>query len=141
MMTVWIAILLIAIIAEISTTALVSIWFIFGAIAALIAYFLGFGIPVQIGVCAVFSLLSVVFLRPITKKYLSDNKTRTNADELIGASVVISERVDAIAGTGLVKVRDVEWRVRTEDGSTMEVGEQGVVKEIKGVTLVVEKKQ
>ena len=83
-MTIWLVILILSVIIEIVTIDLVSIWISLGSLGALIAYFLGFDLIVQIIVCLVITVLSFIITRPIAKKYLTGNIVHTNTDRLIG---------------------------------------------------------
>ena len=75
---------------EIATTALVSIWFAVGALAAFITAIATDAVWVQLVVFAVVSTLMLVLTRPFVKRFLKERKTATNADSLIGQVAEVS---------------------------------------------------
>ena len=65
---------------------------------------------------------------------------KTNIDELVGKKVKVVEKVDNIENTGKVVLNGVEWTTRSEaDDIAFEAGTLVVVKEVKGVKLIVAK--
>ena len=63
----------------------------------------------------------------------------TNADRFVGETAVVTQAIDNIAETGLVKLQGTVWTARTADGSVIAEGEKVTVKAIEGVKLIVEK--
>lgn len=121
------------------TAQLVSIWFVIGSIAALIATICHASLPVQIVVFIAVTILALVITRPLVKKYIHPKKERTNADRVIGQVGVVTEEIDNIKATGQVKVDGKVWSARSLDGSIIPENEQITVKEISGVKLIVSK--
>jgi Membrane protein implicated in regulation of membrane protease activity len=117
--TIWIAVFAAALIWEIVSLGLTSIWFCGGAIAAAIAGYLGANWYVQIVIFIVVSAVLLLACRPIAKKKLITTAAPTNIDRNIGKKVKVLETVDSSAGTGLIKIGDVEWRAVSEDGRTI----------------------
>ena len=78
---IWLGIMLAAIVLELATpSALITIWFAFGALcAALFAYF-GISQIIQILVFAIVSVLSLLIIRPMAAKYLKTNIVPTNVN-------------------------------------------------------------
>jgi len=136
---VWLIIAVIFAVLEGATVGLVCIWFSGGALAAWICAALGLGIWWQIGVFIAITSLLLIFTRPVVKKLLSKNGSKTNLDRIIGKSVVISEKVDNLKQTGRCVINGVSWSVRSDDGGVLEAGETVTVKDIEGVHLVVKK--
>lgn len=137
---VWLGVIVVALILEATTAALVSVWFIPSALVSLILALCGVSIPIQIGVFVVMSLLLIIFLRPITSKLLKIKKTPTNADSLIGKKVIITELVDNIHATGSGKIDGKEWTVRSSDDNIIFTpGDAVTVIEIDGVKLICSK--
>lgn len=136
----WLAILIICIIVEIATMGLTCIWFGFGSIVAFIAALLRAPVPVQIVLFFVVSIVSLIFTRPVAKKWLNKGTVKTNYQSVIGKKVRITERVDNLSGTGAGIVDGLEWTVRSaDDGIILEVGEIVGVAEIKGVKIIAER--
>ncbi|MBR7083489.1 MAG: NfeD family protein, partial [Clostridia bacterium] len=80
----WLAFIVIAVIAEAASAALISIWFIPGAIVSLILSLFDVPLWVQFVVFAVISVLLLVFTRKFVKRFLKGKGERTNADAVIG---------------------------------------------------------
>lgn len=135
----WLAFIVIAVIAEAASAALISVWFIPGAIVALILSLFGVPLWVQFVIFAVISVLLLVFTRKFVKRFLKGKGERTNADAVIGQKAVVTERVCNIEETGAVKVMGKEWSARSVGGETYEVGDVVTVKEISGVKLICNK--
>ena len=138
---VWIAILIVMVVIEIITLGLTTIWFAGGALVAFIASLLGAGIPVQIVLFVVVSLLLLAGTRPYAVKYFNKDRTRTNADSLIGAVGVVLEDIDNLKAAGMVQVNGQEWTARTEDGGRIAKGKEVLVEKISGVKLIVKEKE
>jgi membrane protein implicated in regulation of membrane protease activity len=115
--TIWIIVFAAALIWEILSLGLTSIWFCGGAVVAAIAAYMGFNPYVQIILFIVISTILLLLCRPIAKKKLIAQGAPTNLDRNIGKKVKILETVDASEGTGLVKIGDVEWKAVSERNS------------------------
>lgn len=110
---IWLGLLVLFGILEAATVALVSLWFMAGSLAALIAALCGAGLPVQVGVFLAVSALLLACLRPLVRRYVTPRITATNADSVIGKVAVVTEAVDNIAAQGAVKVGGVVWTARS----------------------------
>ena len=80
----WLIIFIVLIVIELLTMGLTTIWFAGGALAALLMSVLGFGMPVQVVVFIIVSVLLLVLTRPIAVKYFNQNRQKTNVESLIG---------------------------------------------------------
>ena len=98
---IWLGLLVLFGILEAATVALVSLWFMAGSLAALIAALCGAGLPVQVGVFLAVSALLLACLRPLVRRYVTPRITATNADSVIGKVAVVTEAVDNIAPQAL----------------------------------------
>ena len=132
----WLAVIIIATIAEAQTMVLVSIWFIPSAGVALILSFCHVHIGIQIAVLAVLSFLLLIFSRKIFKKALRIKPVATNADSLIGERAIVTEDICNVESKGAAKVRGLEWSARSADGSDIEAGTVVLVTGIEGVKLI-----
>ena len=139
MVFVWIAATIAFIIVEAATTQLVTIWFAAGSAAATIAALLKADTLVQLIVFVAFSLIALIVTRPLVKKLTKQKFSPTNAARFIGETAVVTQAIDNIAETGLVKLQGTVWTARTADGSAIAEGEKVTVKAIEGVKLIVEK--
>lgn len=140
MYIIWAAAILILGVLEGITVQLVSIWFVLGAVAALIASICGANLTVQIIVFIAVSVISLLVTRPLVKKKLTSNKQPTNADRCLGQDGVVCEQIDNLKPSGLVKVDGKIWTARTADGSIIEPESIVRVEKIEGVKLIVSKK-
>ncbi len=136
---IWIAAVIMFIILEAATYQFVSIWFVFGSIAGLIACLCGAGFAVQMLVFIIVSAIMFIIFRPISMKLIKPKDFKTNADSLIGKNVLITQEVSNIKGTGQGKINGMVWTVRGGTDELIHVGETAKIKEIEGVKLIVEK--
>ncbi len=141
MLFVWVAAMIAFGILEVATVNMVSVWFIGGAAAALGALLLGGGIWVQVIVFFAVSILLLACLRPFTRKYVTPNKTATNADKALGQQAYLTETVDNLRGTGALKLDGKEWSVRSVSGEVLPEGTLVTVVKLEGVKLCVEPAQ
>lgn len=138
MVYVWLGVLAAAVILELATTQMVSIWFAIGALAAFIAALAGVEqLWIQIIIFVVVSAIAVAITRPLVKKMINKKAEPTNADMVIGKTGIVTEKIDNLAPSGLVKVNGTVWTARTLDDSVIEENEKVIIKEIRGVKLLV----
>ncbi len=115
----WLGMLVVFAILEASTAALVSLWFIGGALLSLIAALLGAPIWLQAVVFVISSGVLLLCLRPLAKKRFNTRTLATNTDSYIGKVVLVTEDIDNLRGKGSVKLSGVEWRAVSKNGSTI----------------------
>lgn len=136
----WVVALVVFLIVEAVTAGLVSIWFVFGSLVALICAALGAAVWLQIFWFVIVSVATLVLTRPLVKRYADSRSVATNADRSIGRAAVVTERIDNLAATGAVKLDGVVWTARsTDDAVAIETGERVTVRAIEGVKLIVER--
>lgn len=137
---VWLAILVVLAVIEIITLGLTTIWFAGGALVAFIASLLGAGVPVQIVLFVVVSLLLLGGTRPYAMKHFNKERIKTNAESLIGTYGIVQEDVDNLKAAGAVLVNGLEWSARSADDSLITKGKEVRIEEIRGVKLIVREK-
>ena len=136
----WLAIMIVLIGIEIVTVGLTTIWFAGGATAAFLSTFFGAGPVIQWMLFLVLSLAFLLLTRPMAVRYMKNNQVSTNADSLVGKTVVVSEKIDNLAQSGKVNIADIEWMARsTDDLKIIPAGSLAKVVSISGVKLIVEK--
>ena len=123
-------------IVEAVTAGLVSIWFVCGAVAALLAAFLGAALWLQIALFLVVSAVTLAATRPLVKK-MKTEAVPTNLDRAIGSTARVTEDIDNDAGTGAVYVDGKTWTARSSDGSVIPIGTRVTVERMEGVKLFV----
>lgn len=129
MIPIWLGIIIVAIIVEIITIDLVSIWFAAGGVVALIADLLGASQAIQIALFVIVTTIAIFVTRPIAKKYL-----RTN----IGKHGLVTKTITADT-KGEVKVMSTSWLAASVDNNTINEGEYCEIMAIEGAHLVVKK--
>ena len=138
----WLVLFVILIIIEIFTMGLTTIWFAGGSLLAFILAYVGFGLPVQIIVFLLASIILLVLTRPIAVKFFNKERQKTNEDSLIGQKAVVLERVDTLHGTGRAEVNGMEWSAKTDElEEIIEVGTIVTIEGIQGVKLIVKKEE
>lgn len=135
---IWTLVLVIAVIVEALTIDLVSIWFGIGAIAALICEAFGLSDVMQVIVFTLVSVICIFACRPLAKKYLRGNITKTNLDRIIGKHCLVTETITADT-RGEVKVMGNLWSATSLDNEIIRIGEYAEVMAIEGAHLVVKK--
>ena len=139
MLYVWIAVLVLAVVAEAMTSDLVAIWFVPAAIVSMALVLLSAPLWLQILVFVAVGLALVIATRPLCRKLMKSSSARTNADALIGKTCIVTEEIRNIDEVGEVKIGGLCWSARAADADrVIAVGEQVVVMEIQGVKLIVE---
>ena len=133
----WLAAAVLFAITEASTVALVSIWFVGGALAAFIGALLNAPLWLQLVLFAGVSLALIACLRPFLKKYMKPKITPTNFDRIVGMSAPVTEQIDNLMGTGAVRVEGKEWSARSENGENIEEGTVVKIIRIQGVKVFV----
>lgn len=119
------------------TVQLVSIWFMLGAITALVAALLGVSFPIQILIFVAVTILALVITRPLVKKYIHPKKVHTNADKVIGQIGIVTAQIDNVSAEGQVKVDGKEWTARAVNNEIIPEGEKVIIEKIEGVKLIV----
>ena len=137
----WLAAVAVLLVIEIATLGLTTIWFAGGALIAGIAAVAGAGSIVQFVIFLIVSLILLIFTRPVAVKYLNVNRTRTNAESLIGKEAVVTQTIENLKNQGQVIVGGIEWTARTDDNETVIEKDTVVeIERIEGVKLIVKKK-
>lgn len=123
---------------ELSTTALVAIWFVAAAvITAVLSTFID-SVVMQIGIFLILSgVFMVVFRNLYRKRIKKRDETLRPENQLIGKSAVTTEKTDKNGGK--VLAGDVYWRAVTDDGSTIEKDETVIITDVKGTSLIIKK--
>ena len=137
MYIVWAVAIVVFGILEGMTAQLVSIWFVLGSIAALIAAICGASLPVQVIIFVAVTIITLIATRPIVKKKINFKAEKTNADRCIGDSAVVVEEINNLEAKGQVKVDGKVWTARSSDGSVIPENTIVTVEKIDGVKLIV----
>lgn len=133
---IWLILIVAGIAVEAISPQLVSIWFVFGFVAAYIANLLGAGDVVQISLAILVSIVMLIATKPLVKKILTQKDVNTNADRNIGKIAVVTTEIPA-KGVGRVDVAGASWSAYCEEDKIITVGTKVVVEKIEGVKLSV----
>ena len=136
MVWIWTGAIVLFAILEAVTTALVSVWFVVGAAAALLSILFGFAAELQFTVFVLVSAAFLLLLRPFIKR-IAKKPEATNADRVIGQFAQVTECIDNDNKTGTVYVCGKTWTARSMDGQKIEFGKTVKIASISGVTLYV----
>ncbi len=135
----WLALTIILLIVEALTFNLTTIWF---ALASLIMIFVSrFPIPLQWQIL-IFVLLSLLILfstRSVVAK-IKTCRSPTNVDALIGKSALLTEGISKFQ-KGALKINGITWAAESDSQEEIPAGEECIIKEVRGATLVVSRAQ
>ena len=127
---IWLIIMAVMIIVEISAPGLVSIWFAAGALAAYVSALLGAS-----------SVVLLLLTRPLAKKFINERAAKTNKDTIPGRMAIVTEEINNLAATGHVTIDGLPWTARAaSEEEIIPVGEEVVVEKIEGVKCIVKRK-
>ena len=123
----WLAVMALAVFAEMSTMALVSVWCAVGALAAVFAAYFGAPLAAQLLLFIGVSIVTAAVVRPLAKKYADPYKVPTNADRLVGMEARVTETINNGYPT-------------SADGAVIPKGETVEVAAMEGIKLIVRAK-
>lgn len=114
---IWFGALLLFLVLEGMSAAVVALWFAAGALVAMVAAICGAQLWLQAVLFAVVSLVFLALLKPIVQKYFTPKLTKTNADALVGTVGPVLEDIDNVHATGRVKLGGMDWSARSTTGA------------------------
>ena len=137
MTIVWTAAIILFGIVEAATAGLVSIWFVAGALVALVAAFVGAPLWLQIVLFLLVSAVALALTRPLLKKITTTTAEATNADRVLGEIAKVTETIDNENSTGAVYVDGKTWTARSVDETVIPAGSRVHIESMQGVKLLV----
>ena len=138
MMTIfWTAAIILFGIVEAATAGLVSIWFVAGALVALVAAFVDASLIIQVILFLTVSAAALAMTRPLLKKITASNATPTNADRVLGEVAKVTETIDNENSTGAVYADGKTWTARSMDDTIIPAGSRVKIESMQGVKLLV----
>lgn len=135
----WIAWMIAAgvfLIAELVTTALVSIWFVPSAIVAAIISVWIDSVWIQILIFLILSAAFFIIFKNVYKKHIQPKDVGSIENMLVGKKAVAVEEIGA--SHGKVTVGDVYWKAVSASGETIPANDTVIITDVKGTTLKVE---
>ena len=132
----WMAIIFTVI--ELETFGLLSVWFVFGAIAAMVASIFISSVLIQ---AIIFIAISIVLMIALRSYAVTNFRNRTvrknNIDELIELPCIVVADVPE-NDHGEVKLQGKVWRCRSDSNTTYKEGECPNILRIEGNTIILE---
>lgn len=135
---IWIAAIVIFGVVEAATVGLVSIWFVIGSAAGLIAAVLDAPIWLQVVAFFIVSIAALIATRPLVRKLGSKGGTATNADRVLGGTARVTETIDNTIPSGEVYIDGKTWTARSESGAVIAPETLVKVIRLEGVKLYVD---
>ena len=136
----WLVAAAVFVVIEIMTMGLTTIWFAGGALVGAVMAAVSLPLWSQIIAFVIVSVILLILTRPWALKYLNSRTVRTNADSLIGQTALVKETINNMESKGLVQLNGQDWTARSfEAGEIIPEGSEVIVKEIRGVKLIVER--
>ena len=138
MPVIWLIVAAFFLVLELSTTALVSIWFVPSALVTALAAVWIDSVIVQIIIFVALSAVCLVLFQKFYRNRLKPKSDDVDSNNrLIGKTAKAASEITQIDGK--VSVGGVYWHAVTEDGN-IEPDEIVEIKSVNGTTLVVTKK-
>lgn len=135
---IWLVVFIVLVVFEAATMGLFTIWFAGGALVAfLVSLFVDMW-AVQMIIFLIVSFLLLYFTRPVAMRKFNSKRLKTNVEDIAGREAKVTEIIDNYNGTGTAMLNGLEWSARSaEDAVVIPVGERVMVKEVRGVKLIV----
>ncbi|MDE7061390.1 MAG: NfeD family protein [Lachnospiraceae bacterium] len=135
---IWLVVFIVLVVFEAATMGLFTIWFAGGALVAfLVSLFVDMW-AVQMIAFLIVSFLLLYFTRPVAMRKFNSKRLKTNVEDIAGREAKVTEIIDNYNGTGTAMLNGLEWSARSaEDAVVIPVGERVMVKEVRGVKLIV----
>lgn len=131
----WLVIVVCLAIFEMTTISLVSIWFVFSGIIAMLASLFIDNITIQIAIFVILGLILMLLTRRFVKKIMPV-KPKTNLDRIVGMEGIVTEKISK-SHSGEVKVDGKRWTAISDET----IAENSIVKitEMNSTKLTVKK--
>ena len=133
----WLITMVLFLMIEASSVALISIWFAVGAVAAAVTGLLDGSFLLQLTVFLVVSAVLLLLLRPLVRKYVRPKITATNVASVIGSTGLVTAAIDNVVPTGQVKLGAMVWTARSSSGDPIPQGTLVRADRIEGVKVFV----
>ena len=117
----WFIAFMVLIIIEFLTVNLVTIWFVIGSLAALVASYFTNSLIIQIIVFIIFSIITLFFTRTIMRNFKGISAIPSDPEKIIGKVGTVVKRISK-ENYGEVKVHGGLWVACSND--SIEVGEK-----------------
>ncbi len=142
MVFLWIGVFILALVIELCTEELISLWFAIAAAILVPISLLRCPYYFQVLIFAILSLTLLFTLRKLIKKKLEVKSITTNSDSLINKEMIILKDMINKESEGIFQDSDVVWSIRplSSEDENLKKGDIVICKEIKGNHIIVSKK-
>ena len=110
----WSVVIVVAILIEISTITLTSVWFALGSVVALVLAIFEVDFLWQLLSFVGVSTIALIATRPIAKRMNTKDVIHTNADKIIQMVGIVTKTIPA-GEVGEVRVNSEVWRAKSMD--------------------------
>ena len=136
-LAVWVALIVIAIVIELNTFQLVSVWFGGAALIALIVSAFKVDLWIQAVVFTLSAVILFLVTRPLLKKFNKQNKTETVAAEsLIGELVIVTKPINKDV-VGEIKAKFERYSATSDE--EFQIGDKAKIIALEGNKVIVKK--
>ena len=134
---IWIGITAVALVVELLTSEMVSVWFAGGGAVAIILSAVGLDWYVHLPAFIVVSAILMLCFRSLVMKKLSVGEVKTNAETVIGKEVELLSGI-TFDTAGTVKINGVVWNAVAETENTeIPAGKRVIITGISGNKYIV----
>lgn len=133
----WLAVVVVAVIVEIETVQLVSVWFAASGLVTMILAAFDCSIEIQLYVFVILSVVLFALSRPIVKKINKSKSDNSTIESMIGEEVVVIKEIK-VGEVGEIKARyDRYSAIAPSETQNIPVETICVIKEIRGNKVIV----
>ena len=138
MWQIWLIIAGVCLVIEIMTVGFLVFWFALGALIAMISSLFIDNIIIQTAIFIISSTILIFATKPFVNKFVNNkNSIKTNVFSSIGKNGIVTEDIDSINGSGLIKVDGEVWSAIGLNDISIPKGTEIKIEKIKGVKAVV----
>lgn len=135
----WLILFVTLVILEACTMQLVALWFAGGSLVGMLVLLLGGSTELQLIAFLIVSFVLFILVKPVADTKFKGHLTKTNVESLEGKQARVTRQISGNETSGAAIVNGLEWTAIAADGSSVyEEGTYVIIKEIRGVKLVVE---
>ena len=134
---IWLALVVVFLIAEALTVSMISLWFAAGAVVALLLSLLHLQVWVQVVLFFLVSGVLLACMRPLVRRHVTPKLTATNVDAIVGTRGIVTAEIDNVCAAGQIKLNGIEWTARSTTGQIIPEGTLVRVDRIEGVKAFV----
>lgn len=133
----WLAAFVLFLVVEAGTVSLTSVWFAVGSLAALVVSLLDGKLWLQVTLFLAVSVILLLTLRPLVRKFITPRIVRTNVDGMVEKQGIVTSPVDNLNARGEVTISGMPWTARSTNGQPIPEGTVVRVDRIEGVKAFV----